>query len=461
MKAQAGGTFYPDNKQELKNLLNRLEASINLKNVPLSKVLVLPHAGLIYSGIAALKGLLGFKHLTSEDPPTFLLLGQSHYYFFHEVAILNDTSYHTPLGEAPINTELAQDISNKVKNAKLTKEPFLKEHSLEMLLVVLQHVLADKPFNIVPILVSDPYLDSIYTLKDALSEVLQSKNHYLLVSSDLSHYPLYEVANQVDMLTIQEIAKLDPFAFLDNITKLENEYKSFNLQTCACGKTAITISLFVANELDLWPRYITYHNSGDIVPMHDQVVGYTAFGFVPYSFDQMVLHIARLVLDFAVRTKGQLPVIPSKFVTNEFLKPYNVFVTLLKDNELRGCIGTASPAPKKLIDSLYFATVNSAFNDIRFDRVTPKELIDITLEVSLLSEFKKVESYKDINLKRYGVILRHKNHEALFLPEVAEKFRFNKKAYFEALCQKAGLPKDCYKDKDTRFFVFTTRKIVE
>ena len=123
------------------------------------------------------------------------------------------------------------------------------------------------------------------------------------------------------------------------------------------------------------------------------------------------------------------------------------FVTLNKNLQLRGCIGSLLPY-NLLIDDLIHNAKAAAFSDPRFKPLTKNEFDDLDIEISLLSIPEKVE-YKDKeDLKNKirkgidGVILKHSFFRATFLPQVWEQLP-DFDLFFAHLCQKAGLNYDC------------------
>ncbi len=143
-----------------------------------------------------------------------------------------------------------------------------------------------------------------------------------------------------------------------------------------------------------------------------------------------------------------------------------VFVTLnKKDGNLRGCIGSLI-AHRTLLDDIISNAKSASFSDPRFPPLKKEELKDITVEVSLLSPYKRLE-YKDIDdlkskirPKIDGVILKLGTHQATFLPQVWEDIPdFN--SFFAHLCQKAGVsPYGCL-EKHPDIFIYQVDKIEE
>ena len=131
-------------------------------------------------------------------------------------------------------------------------------------------------------------------------------------------------------------------------------------------------------------------------------------------------------------------------------EPGAVFVTLNKNGQLRGCIGSIE-AHRPLIDDIIRNARAAAFSDTRFEPVEPREMNEISIEISLLSKPEKVVYENTKDLKRLlkpgidGVILEKGFYRAVFLPQVWEKLPdFN--TFFYHLCRKAGLDGDCLFD---------------
>ena len=122
------------------------------------------------------------------------------------------------------------------------------------------------------------------------------------------------------------------------------------------------------------------------------------------------------------------------------------FVTLTLHGQLRGCIGSLI-AHRSLIDDLISNAQSAAFHDPRFLPLTAAEFEAIKIEVSLLSEPKLVTYTDQAELKSLirtgvdGVILRHGNYQATFLPQVWEELS-DFETFFSHLGMKAGIGSD-------------------
>jgi uncharacterized protein len=119
-------------------------------------------------------------------------------------------------------------------------------------------------------------------------------------------------------------------------------------------------------------------------------------------------------------------------------EPYSgVFVTLRKGGQLRGCIGTFSPAGT-LPNAVVEYAVHSALHDTRFPPVAPAEVTDLNLEISVLSPLTPTDDPGSLEVGRHGVYLRTKGEAvprtACFLPQVATEQRWDAEQFLSALC---------------------------
>ncbi len=127
-----------------------------------------------------------------------------------------------------------------------------------------------------------------------------------------------------------------------------------------------------------------------------------------------------------------------------FQEKSGIFVTLQKNKQLRGCIGSLS-AHQSILDGVKGHAVNAAFHDHRFPPVTAKELPELTIEISILTpsiplEFKDgADLLQKLRPNHDGVTLSHGNHSATFLPQVWEQLP-DPEQFLTHLSMKAGLP---------------------
>lgn len=170
-----------------------------------------------------------------------------------------------------------------------------------------------------------------------------------------------------------------------------------------------------------------------------------------------LLRIARATLREHARS-GKLP--PGKPHRDTLLAPAAVFVTLHHDGELRGCIGTTT-ADRPIFRAVQEMAVAAATRDPRFPPVSLDELAEIDIEISVLGALSRVPGPEDVVIGRDGVVVEGRGHRGLLLPHVAVESGWDAKAFVERTCQKAGLPRDAWRQGDLEISVFPTQVFSE
>ncbi len=139
----------------------------------------------------------------------------------------------------------------------------------------------------------------------------------------------------------------------------------------------------------------------------------------------------------------------------ELNKDLGAFVTLHKSGQLRGCIGNIiGQGPFYL--TVRDMAVEAATGDPRFPKVTLREMDDIDIEVSALSELQKIDDYKKIVMGKHGVLVKNASHGGVYLPQVATETRWSREEFMNSLCgQKAGMNTDAWKKGECEIYIFT------
>ena len=144
---------------------------------------------------------------------------------------------------------------------------------------------------------------------------------------------------------------------------------------------------------------------------------------------------------------------------NRFSFNSGIFVTLNNSQGLRGCIGYPLP-DKKLSNALLGASISAAIDDPRFTQVKLEELDEITFEVTILTPptiiqvENNLEYPSKIKVGRDGLIIKYEYNSGLLLPQVPTEYGWNEEEFLNYTCEKAGLPKDCWKTKDVEIQKF-------
>ena len=154
-------------------------------------------------------------------------------------------------------------------------------------------------------------------------------------------------------------------------------------------------------------------------------------------------------------------------VTEDIKKKYAeeqaCFVTLTKNGELRGCVGSLYPR-QELWKDIVENAINAAFNDNRFPELTSEELKKVKIEVSVLSIPKKINFASPGELKKKitgkGVIIKKGFASATYLPQVWEEIK-EQEEFLSSLCTKAGISSCTWKDPGLEVWVYGVKKIKE
>ena len=456
------GQFYSNDADVLEQGINDFiaDALPGFSQKPVA--IITPHAGYIYSGQICADA---FKQAMGHNYDLVVILGINHTVpGFNRVSVYRGDGYRTPLGIAEIDTGLAEALAACDSRFAFYPSVHVREHSVEVQLPFVQSLFPGVRVITAVIGVSDPKLCRDFGL--ALAEKIKDRRTLIVASSDLSHYPSYDDARDVDRHTLEAIQTLDTTRF-QRVIKEQMSRKISNLSTCACGEGAILAAMEAAKALGGTDAHIiSYANSGDVaVGNRSRVVGYGAVAIwktplegVPGPFETnetpmlqtpMSDREHRVLLDFARRnierylTTQILPL--TRGFDSSFYANRGAFVTIRKHGSLRGCIGhMAWDTP--LISVVGGMAFQAAFQDRRFPPLSRDEMSDVELEISVLTPCSLVDGAGDIVTGRDGVMIHKNGRSAVYLPQVAPEQRWDVIETLEHLCQKAGLAKDAWKE---------------
>ena len=123
-------------------------------------------------------------------------------------------------------------------------------------------------------------------------------------------------------------------------------------------------------------------------------------------------------------------------------EPRGVFTTLYYRGDLRGCVGYVFP-----VMSLYRTVAESArgaaFDDSRFAPVTREQAAELEVSLSILSPPQPIRP-EDVEIGRHGLLIKMGAYRGLLLPQVPIEHRWDRIAFLEQTCKKAGLPIDAW-----------------
>lgn len=255
--AAVAGTFYPADPRELELLLDRCfaDAVVPQRGASVPEALVVPHAGLVYSGPVAASAYLRLID-AKERIRRVVLIGPSHRVPVRGIALSGADAFATPLGEVPVDAA-GRTLALGSPQVRVDDEAHRWEHCLEVQLPFLQRVLGD--FGIVP-LVTGACLTEV--VADLLGALWGGAETLVVVSTDLSHYHRYEQAVRLDATTAAEVVAGRADAIGDHD---------------ACGSHSLRGLLAVSAREGAQIELLDLRNSGDTAGDRDRVVGYGAF----------------------------------------------------------------------------------------------------------------------------------------------------------------------------------------
>jgi AmmeMemoRadiSam system protein B len=269
------GIFYPKDPNELDSNLQSLFKDPNFgpgKLPPSSSNeriygMVCPHAGYMYSGAVAANG---YYEVSSSKFESAIIIGPNHYGLGSDIALMNNGSWKTPLGEISIDTELSHEIYQNCNIVNVDELAHSRDHCIEVQLPFLQYIREE--FKIVPIILVDQDKNTCLKLSNGIYEVIKNKNFLLIASSDLTHYESNSQAHEKDNLLISSILSLDIEAFYSVL---------FSFNVTACGYGAIATVMEISKKLGAKKgKLLKYATSGDIAGDTKSVVGYSSILFV-------------------------------------------------------------------------------------------------------------------------------------------------------------------------------------
>jgi AmmeMemoRadiSam system protein B/AmmeMemoRadiSam system protein A len=479
------GQFYPGSASALSAAVSGYLDAADAGDACVPKAIIAPHAGYVYSGpIAA----TAYKRLAPAHASIMrvILLGPCHRVAVRGLALSGADYFATPLGQIPVDKEAAKLLADMPQVA-VFDETHKLEHSLEVHLPFLQTVLDD--FTLVPLVVGEATPESVAAV---LEKLWGGDETLIVISSDLSHYLDYESARKIDGATCAAIEELAP-------EKIARQG--------ACGRFPVGGLLTLAKQRGMSVETVDLRNSGDTAGPRDRVVGYGSWLFFDagaYKNDtadaktpakvvwgkkvaskeapKVTLKVQPTVkvapepaaipavvgeTDFSAETRALLDrhgltlillaatsinhgLVHGKPVpvgidehAAELRQPGACFVTLKKQGQLRGCIGSPQ-AHRALVLDVADNAFKAAFKDPRFSPLAPGERDGLDLSIAVLSPqtamtfADEADLLQQLRPGRDGVVIADGTRRALFLPSVWEQLP-DPRAFLQQLKRKAGM----------------------
>jgi len=396
-KPVVAGQFYPASADELKTMI---ESMVNTEAVKSEVVgAVIPHAGYIYSGAVA-----GATISRIKFKETFIIIAPNHTGYGKPLSILTSGNWQTPMGNVAVDSELAKKILDGSKYLKEDALTHQYEHAIEVQLPFLQYFKPD--VKIVPITLAHAGLEICRSIGQEIATSVKGTGREVVIiaSSDMTHYESQKSAQSKDHQAINAILNLDETELLKKVAELD---------ISMCGVIPATCLIAAAKELGAnVAELVDYRTSGNVTGDYGNVVGYA--GILLKKMHPLVSLAKEAVTNYVKNHKVIKPV----DLTPEMKGRAGVFVSLHKNGELRGCIGTIEPAQHNIAEEVIANAISSATSDPRFPPVTTRELQQLDYKVDVLTSPEPVASESELDPHKYGVIVEAGYRRGLLLPDL-------------------------------------------
>lgn len=260
------GRFYPSDPAELSTLVKQYTQPQEQSVSVYAKACLVPHAGYVYSGPVA-----GAVFARLKLPRRIVILGVRHYPRGERAAILSRGSWRTPLGDAAIDTSLAEALRAACPQLREDHVAHSAEHSLEVQLPFLQ--VMEPQFSFVPIALGTVQFEELVAIGEGIGKVLVGLDDemLLLTSSDLNHYEDDATTRRKDHKAMECLIALDA-------RKLYDTCRNERISMCGLGPAVAMLTALKqlgATKAEM-VRYATSADaSGDV----SSVVGYAGMIF--------------------------------------------------------------------------------------------------------------------------------------------------------------------------------------
>ncbi len=255
------GRFYPSDPGELAQAVDGYLAPEPSEILPAVVACLVPHAGYVYSG-----GVAGAVYRCVPQRSSFVILGPNHSGRGAPLAIGARGIWRTPLGDAPVDSGLAEVICRHCPFLEEDEAAHAGEHSLEVQIPFLQRTM--KSFSFVPVAFGSVSGETLVSFGMKLAVALREihKPVFVITSSDMNHYEPEDVTRAKDQKAIDKILALDAAGLYDVI---------FHERITMCGYGPAVAMLTAMKELGAsQARLVKYATSAEAGGNPDSVVGY-------------------------------------------------------------------------------------------------------------------------------------------------------------------------------------------
>jgi AmmeMemoRadiSam system protein B len=269
--AAVEGKFYPSTKNRIFDQIMEIEQSGRYQEPDLSpdRVFgaVLPHAGHLYSGYQTIP----FFQLIRRHrifPETFVIIHPNHSGAGIPISIDESTLWVNSIGEVPVDVDLAKKMGIPFDN-----RAHAREHSAEVIIPFIQYFLADHPFSIVPVSMTDQsYQRASYIANQINRGVTKTGRKIMIIAScDFSHYLPPEKGREMDQIILDRILKHDA-------PGVEKAVIENHLSVCGFGPVMSLMEYARSKSADYKIEILARGHSGEVSPS-PEVVDYISLMF--------------------------------------------------------------------------------------------------------------------------------------------------------------------------------------
>jgi AmmeMemoRadiSam system protein A/AmmeMemoRadiSam system protein B len=266
-----------------------------------------------------------------------------------------------------------------------------------------------KEYKLVRLSFSGLSLDKHFNYGRQLGNILskKDKNYVVVASGDLSHklkedgpYGYVKEGPVFDQKVIDIIKNND----LSQMSSIKNQLAD---KAAECGLRSFVILSGILDKYDYQSKLLSYEGPFG--------VGYAIASFNIYDSYQQ---LAKKTVENYIKNHKVIQYKEEDLPEEMIKKKAGVFVSLHIKDELRGCIGTIQSTRDCIAEEIVYNAISASTKDPRFLPINEKELDDLTYHVDVLGQAEKIESKKELDVKRYGVIVRKGHKTGLLLPDL-------------------------------------------
>lgn len=160
-----------------------------------------------------------------------------------------------------------------------------------------------------------------------------------------------------------------------------------------------------------------FHPTGNTTPSKLELIRKKRSDFLK-GIQEKEHSLVRLARQTIISYLKRQETLPPDVLTTEMKRKAGVFVSIKKNGQLRGCIGTTASTTENVAKEIIQNAVSAAFRDPRFYPIEEDELNNLTISVDVLGEPEVISSLKELDPLKYGVIVKQGEKTGLLLPDL-------------------------------------------